>query len=371
MTGFPWGGSEELWFSLAGEALMQGHKVTVSVKKWPSVDLKIQDLQRRGSDVTWWEYPRGGRRARYWQKVKPPFRAFFQSQPELIFVSQSSTYDCAYRPDLTEPLYAAAVPYFVICQLNDDTFALEEAARRRAVEFFERAATVMFVSEHNLRLAERQLACTLPHARVVKNPVNLSAMTPVPWPAVNGRVQMANVGRLEVVHKGQEVLLECLSAETWRERNWNLSFCGDGPDKSYLRALTDYYGLSERVQFRGQVADIRGVWAENEILLLPSRREGTPLALVEAMLCGRPSVVTDVGGNIEWVREGQTGFISEAPSVTYLSAALERAWESKADWPQMGARAHQAAMAKYDPSPARTVLKVAFEAARVLRNEVA
>ena len=41
----------------------------------------------------------------------------------------------------------------------------------------------------------------------------------------------------------------------------------------------------------------------NHLLVLPSRAEGTPIALVEAMICARPAVVTDVGGNVEWLED--------------------------------------------------------------------
>ena len=55
----------------------------------------------------------------------------------------------------------------------------------------------------------------------------------------------------------------------------------------------------KNVHFRGHVNDIRAIWEQNHLLVLPSRYEGLPLALVEAMWCGRPAVVTDVGGNAE------------------------------------------------------------------------
>ena len=52
-----------------------------------------------------------------------------------------------------------------------------------------------------------------------------------------------------------------------------------------------------------------------------------PLALVEAMLCGRTAVVTDVGGNAEWIEDGETGFVAEAATAKSFGAALkERGW---------------------------------------------
>ena len=72
------------------------------------------------------------------------------------------------------------------------------------------------------------------------------------------------------------------------------------------------------------------------MLVLPSRYEGLPLALVEAMWCGRPAVVTDVGGNAEVCSDGETGFLSVAPTVELLDEALERAWAQRDNWQAMG-----------------------------------
>jgi glycosyltransferase involved in cell wall biosynthesis len=100
----------------------------------------------------------------------------------------------------------------------------------------------------------------------------------------------------------------------------------------------------------------------NHLLVLPSRSEGTPLALVEAMLCARPAVVTDVGGNADWVEDDQTGFVAEAPTAKSFGAALERAWAARAKWQIMGKQARDNAVIKFDKSAGKSLLKVLLEA---------
>lgn len=95
----------------------------------------------------------------------------------------------------------------------------------------------------------------------------------------------------------------------------------------------------ERISFCGHVFDIPSVWQQNHMLALPSRYEGLPLALVEAMWCGRPAVVTHVGGNAELCLDGQTGFVAEAATAGSFDAALERAWEQREAWCQLGRNA--------------------------------
>jgi glycosyltransferase involved in cell wall biosynthesis len=59
------------------------------------------------------------------------------------------------------------------------------------------------------------------------------------------------------------------------------------------------------------------------------------------MSCGRPAVVTDVGGNAELCLDVKTGFVARGPTVAELSEALERAWQRQHDWPALGLAAHQ------------------------------
>ena len=82
---------------------------------------------------------------------------------------------------------------------------------------------------------------------------------------------------------------------------------------------------------------------------LPQRRP--PLALLEAMACGRPAVVTDVGGCAEVVEDGRSGFVAAAPTVAALDAALERAWAARRGWAALGARAAERVWEVADRDP--------------------
>ena len=191
------------------------------------------------------------------------------------------------------------------------------------------------------------MAKSLPNAVVVQNPVNLSDISPIAWPE-HSTVHFANVARLDTQLKGQDVLFEAFSLPIWQERDWECRLYGSGRDRDYLEELARHYGIANRIKFMGHVDDVRSIWSENHILILSSRAEGTPLALVEAMLCARPAIVTDVGGDTEWIEEPLTGFIAKAPTVRSLSDALHRAWLAQDNWKRMGIKAHEFATAKLD-----------------------
>jgi len=372
----PWGGSEELWAAMAREAVDLKHEVVISVYEWPATPDKIADLARQGARVLKRPNPYSAKQnslirrgARKIQASLPvllqpgsPFRTLFDVKPDVVCIGQAGPYDTILLTrDLAELLESSSVPYVVVCQYNKETFPLNEAARESAKQFLSRAFRVAFVAEESARTAERQLAASLPNAMVVRNPVNLTDLSAVPWPSL-GQACLASVARLEVDAKGQDTLFEALSSPAWRGRDWQLRLYGQGPDDTYLRKLARHYGISERVVFMGQVSDVRSIWSENHLLVLPSRVEGTPLAMVEAMLCGRPSVVTDVGGNTEWVAEPQTGFVAEASTARSFGAALERAWLTRARWEEIGKRAREQALTQYDQEAGKSLLRIILEA---------
>jgi len=367
-NGSAWGGSEELWATMVEEAIKERLEVAVSIchgavlpTKYPSLHNGARVFRRR---------PLLGRRVEMViSKFAPPFREIFRWNPDVVCISEGGTYESLYFSDLVNLLYKASIPYVVVCQFCRDDAGRGDI-RTLGKDFFQRAFRVAFVSRKNLKSVERQLAHRLTNGIVLQNPVNLSDLSAVPYSS-SRPLSIANVGRLRAGHKGQDILLEVFGSPIWRAREWRLRLYGTGQDRNYLAALAEHYGVTEHVEFRGHVSDIRSLWEANHLLVLPSRAEGTPLALVEAMLCGRPAVVTDVGGNAEWIEDGKSGFVAGAATAKSFGAALERAWLARTDWEQMGIRARQSALHRFDRSPGKSLLKIVVDAAqRSLSNVV-
>jgi glycosyltransferase involved in cell wall biosynthesis len=107
----------------------------------------------------------------------------------------------------------------------------------------------------------------------------------------------------------------------------------------------------DSVHFAGFVNDLTYLWSEHHALILPSRFEGMPVALVEAMLCARSSILTDVAGHSELVRDGVNGFLAKAPTVDLLDEAMGRAWESRDRLEEMGRLAARDVRAWVSPDP--------------------
>jgi L-malate glycosyltransferase len=194
---------------------------------------------------------------------------------------------------------------------------------------------------------------------IVRNPVNMNETGIIEFPKTKDEtIEMAVVGILVTAHKGQDILLQVLSTDKWKQRNWKLNIYGEGHDKNYLEKLTHESGLENKIRFHGKTNDIRSVWQINQILLMPSIMEGMPIAIVEAMLCGRTCVATDVGGITEWITNNDNGFIAPYATVNSINEALEKAWQRKDEWESIGKKAFHRAMELYDPDAGNTLLKL-------------
>jgi glycosyltransferase involved in cell wall biosynthesis len=139
---------------------------------------------------------------------------------------------------------------------------------------------------------------------------------------------------------------------------------GAGDHENYIRELVEHYKLSKHVLFCGVTNDIRSIWKEHHMLILASRLEGTPLVLMESMLCGRPAIVTNVGGNADWVLNLENGFLALAANVDLLNYSLEEAWTNQDKWQEMGKNAREFFLANHEVSSGETLLKVLQQTAR-------
>jgi L-malate glycosyltransferase len=366
----PWGGSEELWYQMARHALANGHRVIHMAYEHPEKHTKKRELEKMGLVALYrpgYIPPNAGRMKRYWhvgvnflrKRLSNPFNKLKKYQPDVVIYNASS-YTIKDDPYFAMYLFSIKYKFIYISQLcNDNVRSLTAAETVLVKQAFTKAAQVFFVSRKNMESARRQLAMELPQAQVVTNPVNIDDPELMVYPqSVNGGLLMASVANLHTNHKGQDLLLEALSKDIWRSRNWKLNFYGSGYDAEYVRELIRFYKLEEKVECKGRVADIKGIWAENQVLVISSHMEGMPLAVVEAMLCGRACLVTDVGGNEDWIVEGQNGFLCEAASVNSIARGLERLWNKRAGLECMGKDAHKMAMAKFDPDIGRSFFKM-------------
>jgi glycosyltransferase involved in cell wall biosynthesis len=342
--GYRWGGSEPLWSSAAEHLARLGHEVRVSAKDWGGPVPQIERLRSVGCKVI----HRSNRYRippffqRQIKRVFPPppyWQGHLRSAAQgvdLVVISQGDNADGL---EWLEAAHELGLRYAPIAHSAVVYWWPSDDRAERLARAYDGACASYFVSEAILHLSRLQFGSLLSNAKVIRNPFNVRYDAAPPWPDdPEACMKLACVGRIDVISKAHDILLQVLALPHWRQRRVRLSIVGSGPHEQSVRRMVDQLRLTN-VTFLTQTDDIEAIWANHHCLVLPSRFEGMPLVVVEAMLCGRPCVVTDVGGNRELVRDGLNGFLAKASTLELFDSALSRAWENRARLREIGERA--------------------------------
>lgn len=154
---------------------------------------------------------------------------------------------------------------------------------------------------------------------IVPNGVDAHEFRPAPREWVPAR--LLSVGRV-VYQKGYDVALRALAGLT--DLDWEWSIAGDGPHLPVLQQMVEELHLGDRVHFLGwqASADVKQQYLKANLFLHPSRHEGMPNAVLEAMASGLPVIASHISGNEELVLEGTTGLLVPVEDADGLREAL-------------------------------------------------
>lgn len=269
-------------------------------------------------------------------------------KPNLAVVSQGENFDGLF---FVKACHEAGIPYVIISQKATDFKWPADVQRDFMRAAFSRAERCYFVSHHNLELTQLQMAQKLDNAEVVSNPFITVTAEKLAWPKPkDDRFKLACVARLFILEKGQDILIRVLAQKKWQLRNLEISFYGKGIHEQALKEMAESLGVNN-VRFCGFTANITDVWNNHHGLVLSSRCEGQPLSVIEAMMCGRPVIVTNAGGTAEIVDDEVTGFIAKSADFHALDECLERAWHRRDEWESIGAAAASSIREKVPNDP--------------------
>jgi glycosyltransferase involved in cell wall biosynthesis len=136
--------------------------------------------------------------------------------------------------------------------------------------------------------------------------------------------------------KAHEVFLDMAADVAAARPDVAFLVVGDGERRQDLEAAARSRGLGSRVHFLGWRADIDRVYADLDVVVLTSRNEGSPVALIEAMAAARPVVATRVGGVGELV--GDSGLLTDVDDARALALGVRRLLDDRAMAARLGQR---------------------------------
>jgi glycosyltransferase involved in cell wall biosynthesis len=355
-----WGGSEVLWTNAAVVLKQRGIDVAVSVAKWRPTPHHINELKGNGIKI-FYHYKNNSliysAANRVLQKILPQARIVWRSDysqilndfnPDLVIVSQGSLsqgVEAINQCNMKNVRYATSTRLVSELQYIDDRTAL------LLIRLIRSSLVNFFPCQASIDLAETQLGFRIPRSMILPStyrfPMSDEYCDTLSY---DQGIDLACVGALNTVHKGQDKLLKLFSMKKWRGRKINLHLYGSGDNENIIRRLIQEYGLSN-VFMHGHVSNLHTIWNQCHGLIMASNMEGLPIALIEAMLFKKVSIVPDIGGFSDIIKDEINGFLAESSNVTHLDAALERAWDRRHEWPSIGMNAFLWASKKLPASP--------------------
>jgi glycosyltransferase involved in cell wall biosynthesis len=352
-----WGGSELLWSKTVLEMIEKDFSVAICVAEKLQLPEDILLLAKE-KKITLFKFSNSNLSfsKRFSNRFLPYSKRFKSKnekhnfilafQPDLIVLNQGFNFNGV---DTMAFLFQNKINYITISHAVNEGLWPNLSLRKKMGLGFKNSIKNYFVSQDNLLVTQNQLGFVLDNAEVICNPFNVPFNIDIDFPKQDD-FHLAFVGRYDFYAKGQDVLLQVLSDEKWKKRNLKVNFYGAGSDLENLKDLIVMYEL-KNVYIHSHTATV-DIWKKNQGLILTSRFEGLPIVIVEAMLCKRFVIVTDVSGNKEFVTDNQTGFIATAPRPEYVDEALERAWQERLNWEVLGSNARKEIMNQVPENPA-------------------
>lgn len=187
------------------------------------------------------------------------------------------------------------------------------------------------------RRAQEQMRAVVPNRPIWVIPNGVA--TPAgsgPMESERREPAIVGMGRLSP-EKGFDLLIEAFARVAPRHPDWTLVVLGEGPQRAELEQRIRRHGLETRVRLPGWTSEPQLILRTSGIFVLPSRYEGFPNALLEAMAWGLPAISFDCpNGPAEIIRHGVDGLLVPPGDVPALASALDRLMSDNAERQRLG-----------------------------------
>jgi glycosyltransferase involved in cell wall biosynthesis len=149
---------------------------------------------------------------------------------------------------------------------------------------------------------------------------------------------------------GVDVIAKAFVQAAQQRPELRLILLGDGSQAGLLRQVFTRGGVLDNVIFPGQVsqAELPDYYRAADLYVSASHSDGSSISLLEAMACGRPALVSDIPGNLEWVEPGIQGWFFPDGDQNALAQAILHAVDMREKLPEMGCAARRLAEQRAD-----------------------
>jgi glycosyltransferase involved in cell wall biosynthesis len=275
--------------------------------------------------------------ARFWQHVKRIWilrRAIRHSAPDCVLSTMVS-------PNVLTLIAARGLHIPVIVSERIDPFLYSLSKAWIVLRLWQyRQARQVIVQSASYK--EYFPPAIQQRAHAIPNPVILPCQAEAPEqekPVSTHAPIIVAVGRL-AHQKGFDLLLRAFASVVSDHPDWSLTIWGEGTERASLEALCDELGLKGRVQLPGITPNPFEKLQQADLFVLPSRFEGFPNVLAEAMACGLPAIAFDCSAGVrDIIRDGVDGVLVPPEDVQALASAMDKLMDDGQERQRLAARA--------------------------------
>ncbi len=167
---------------------------------------------------------------------------------------------------------------------------------------------------------------------------------------------------------GVDMLVRAFARASHELADLRLLLLGGGSQAALLRQIVLQNNLMERVHFGGHVhqQNLPLYYQAADLYLSASHSDGSSVSLLEALACGKPVLVSDIPGNLEWVKDGEQGWLFSDGNEDQLVEGIFKAYHQRESLPEMGVKARRLAEQRANWAENFKVLLAAYQQAREL-----
>ncbi|MEE9218522.1 MAG: glycosyltransferase family 4 protein [Acidobacteriota bacterium] len=331
------GGSERIMSGLVARLAARDHEVHLITLASRDADFYAIDsrVQRTAMDLA--REPRhvldaAVNNLRRWRRLRHAVREI-HPQVVLSFMAETNILTLAACARLKIPV--------VVSERVDPRYSPIGRLRERLRRWLYPRASAVVVQTGTVRnwIAE---AFRLDTVRVIANAVEPPEDPPATIPGLPAGARfILGMGRL-TRQKGFDLLLQAFARCAVDHEGWWLLLLGDGEERAELLRQGELLGITDRLKLLGRQLHPAGILRRGDLFVLPSRFEGFPNALLEAMACGLPVIAADCpSGPADIIRPGRDGVLVPAENVDALTEAMVRLMGDEEECERLGRAALQ------------------------------